>query len=297
MGGGTGALIDRWGTPRGRRGGSPACRPALLPYPCRHGRATRSLARNVGAARRCSPRVTPVPGTARTVAVIGGALTPALAGPAPFPSCSRTQSGRQGMLRVTRFSQRSCAASCIHMMAFPGTRRCRGAPAPPEWSRALTEESAELTRRPQSQPKMAILRRSYGWQGPRDRQSLPATPALESMSPDFSARVDRCRRQPVGDAPPSDDGIRPAAPAAPDRNCRASTCDGCCGLPRRTCRVGRHRRPPVRRHRGHLPGCRRRSGRRRGGSPRAGPRLLAGCRGCPPSPDRRTAFSGRRPPP
>ena len=112
-------------------------------YPCRHGRATRSLARNVGAARRCSPRVTPVPGTTRTVAVIGGALTPALAGPAPFPSCSRTHSGRQGVLRVTRFSQRSCAASCIHMMAFPRTRRCRGAFAPPEWSRALTEESAE----------------------------------------------------------------------------------------------------------------------------------------------------------
>ena len=303
-----GGVRGRSSIVRDRRGDGGAARLRAAPpcslHPCRHGRATRSLARNVGAARRRSPRVTPLSGTARTVAVIGGALTPALAGPAPFASCSRTHSGRQEMLRVTRFSQRSCAASCIHMMAFPVTRRRRGAPAPPERSRALTGESAELTERPQSRPKMAILRRSYGWQGPRDRQSLPESTVLEALAPGFTARVDRCRRRPVGDAPPSDDGIRPAALAAPDRSCRASICAVCCGLPRRNRHARRHHRSLVRRprrghaHRHRLPGWRRRSGRRRGGPPPAVPRrFLAGCRGCPPWPDRRTAFSGRRPPP
>jgi hypothetical protein len=89
----------------GRRGGSPACRPAPFPHPCRRGRATRSLARNEGVARRVGPRGVSPSGTVRTVTVIGGALTPEAAGPDFFPSIARNHSGRQGMLRVTRFIQ------------------------------------------------------------------------------------------------------------------------------------------------------------------------------------------------
>jgi hypothetical protein len=55
--------------------------------------------------RRVGPRGVSPSSTVRTVAVVGGALTPEPAGPDFFPSISRTHSGRQGMLRVTRFLQ------------------------------------------------------------------------------------------------------------------------------------------------------------------------------------------------
>jgi hypothetical protein len=55
--------------------------------------------------RRVGPRGVSPSSTVRTVAVVGGALTPEPAGPDFFPSFSRTHSGRQGMLRVTRFLQ------------------------------------------------------------------------------------------------------------------------------------------------------------------------------------------------
>jgi len=53
--------------------------------------------------RRVGPRGVSPSGTVRTVAIIGGALTPEPAGPDFFPSIARNHSGRQGMLRVTRF--------------------------------------------------------------------------------------------------------------------------------------------------------------------------------------------------
>lgn len=55
--------------------------------------------------RRVGLRGLPPSGTVRTVTVIGGALTPEPAGPDFSVSIARNQSGRQGMLRVTRFIQ------------------------------------------------------------------------------------------------------------------------------------------------------------------------------------------------